>query len=53
MTTHTNDVVNQILLLNGISSSDINAFRIMCITDNIVSFIIIKFLIGVLVFSII
>ena len=37
--THTNAVVNQIMLLNGLSSNDINAIRIMCITDNFVSFI--------------
>ena len=40
---HTNAVVNQIILLNGPSSNNINAIRIMCITDNIVSFIIINF----------
>ena len=51
--THANAVVNQIILLNGLSSNDVNAIRIMCITDNIVSFILIHFLIGVHVFSII
>ena len=42
---HINAVVDQIILhvLNGLSSNDINAIRLMCITDNIVSFIIIKF----------
>ena len=33
---HTNAVVNQIILRNGLSSNDINAIRVMCITDNIV-----------------
>ena len=40
---HTNDVVNQIILLNGLSSNDINASRIMCLIDNSVSFIFINF----------
>ena len=40
---HTNAVVNQIILLNGLSSSDINAIRKMCVTDDIVSYIIINF----------
>ena len=40
---HTNAVVNQILLLNRLSSNDINAIRIMCLTDNIVSYILINF----------
>ena len=31
---HINAVVNQIILLNGLSSNDINAIRLMCITDN-------------------
>ena len=40
---HTNAVFNQIILLNGLNSNDINAIRIMCITDNILIFIIINF----------
>ena len=49
---HTNAVVNQMITLNGLSSNDINAIRKTCVTDNIVSFIIINFIIGVLLFTI-
>ena len=41
--THTNAVVYQVILLNGLSLNDINAVRVMCITDNIVSSIVINF----------